>query len=232
MGQLIEIVLFALLAVYMFYRLWMVFGNESEEDQQRRENNKSYTPPVDQSDDKVINLPIKPRAITSQEEEQQEDSDFVASVRDGIRQIKLIAPTFNPHQFLKGAKAAYKMIIEAFASADLETLTELTSAKVLASFKTAIDDRIAQQWTFNSTIESFDKIDIESITLKETLAMISVRYRTRQINFTTTSDGVIIDNPAKISVNVTDIWTFSRDLKSEDPNWQLISTKSESYRDA
>lgn len=226
MGQVLEIILFAFLAVYLFYRLWAVFGKEIEGDQERRDKNYSAPPPAE---DNIIALPIKPKVSLPVLED---DSDFAPSVRDALHQIRVIKPDFNPHSFLKGARAAYKMTIEAFAKGDIETLTTLTSPKVLETFKEAISTRQQQQLTFNSEIETFEKIDIEAIELTESVAKISVRYRTRQINVTTDATGSIIDNPAKISVNVTDIWTFQKDLNFSDPNWILITTKSESYRDS
>lgn len=227
MGLIFEIFLFAMLAVFLFYRLWMVFGKETEEDQERRDS--KFQPSQESENENVVPLPLKNKPVTAPVDE---PSEFAPSVRDAIRQIRLIEPNFNPHTFLKGAKAAYQMVIEAFAEGDKKTLEELASKRVYDSFSSAIDEREKQLYKFNSSIESFDKIDIEAIEICDNVVNVAVRYRTRQVNTTTDPQGIIIDNPAKISVNVTDIWTFSRTLNADNPNWELIITKSETYRES
>ena len=58
------------------------------------------------------------------------------------------------------------------------------------------------------------------------LAHLTVRFVSQMITATRDKDGAVIDgNPEKLT-DVTDVWTFSRDVSSRDPNWKLVGTES------
>lgn len=227
MSQLVEIVFFALLAGYLFFRLWSVLGKETDEDIERRQ--KSFTDEGDEENGKVIPLPGR----TSIPEEPALPDDLTPGVREGVRQLQVLEPNFQVETFLKGAKKAYKMIIEAYASGDRETLKELLAANTYEEFLKAIEAREAEKQKAEVRIESFDKIEIDHVDVtKDQEAQVSVRYRTRQVILTRDQTGTIMDNPAEISIPVTDIWTFHRKMGDENPNWFLVSTQTQSYRDS
>lgn len=221
MGPLLELIFFALLSGYIFYRLWSVLGEESEEDKERREQKRRQFEAM--IEDNIIPLPQ--RQVKNQKVDVDEEN-LKSGVREGLRLLQEREPDFNFSQFLSGAKAAYEMILEAFAKGDSETLKLLLSPKVYDAFSAEIEERIRRKETYAVTIESFDRVDVDAIEVYDTDAVISVRFRTHQIMTTQNAAGEVIENKAGISIPVTEIWTFTRPIGSGQPNWYLSRTQS------
>lgn len=219
MGRFMEIIFLALITAYLLYRLWMVLGQETDEDQHRRDKKLLEI----EAENNIVQLPIKQsRAdLTSLEEE------LKPGARAGLQTLKATNPQFDLDFFMNGAKSAYEMVIAAFAEGDKETLKQLLTRKVFAQFEAAIEDRLSNKLRLETIIESFDRVDIDSIDLLDRQATISVRFRTSQVRLTKDETGTIIDNPAKISTSITDIWTFTHNIDAEDPTWYLAATRSE-----
>lgn len=230
MGQLFEIIFFAMLSAYIFYRLWSVLGQESDEDTDRRDKNR---PSEDfTEEDNVIPMQRKrERPSFSDEEVEQTDISLKQGVRNALAQVQAIEPRFSIRDFLKGSKAAYEIIIQAFSKGDMQTLESLLTEKVYNQFKLAVDQRAQDGVVMKTEIERLDRVDIDSITVEEDTIKITVRYHSRQIIVTQKASGEIIDNPAEISIPITDIWTYTRKVNDPNPNWRLSATASESYRD-
>ena len=73
----------------------------------------------------------------------------------------------------------------------------------------------------------FEASDISAAALQGSIAQVTVRFVSEQINVLRNAEGQIVDgNPNEVQ-KVIDLWTFRRDTKSSDPNWQLVKTESE-----
>ena len=118
------------------------------------------------------------------------------------------------------------MINQAFADGDTETLKLLLSPKVFDAFAQEIDDRNKRGESYDVSIENFDRVDVDAIEIHDDDVLITVRFRTRQIPVTHDKAGNITENQAKISIPVTEIWTFNRKISSAEPNWYLVKTQS------
>lgn len=229
MGQLFEIMFFAALSAYIFYRLWSVMGQETDEDLDRRERGQR---PLDRDDeeDNVISMSQKRRSSVVDTEDSDE-AVLKVGAREGLKKLRQIEPQFVLKDFLTGSKAAYEMIIGAFSKGDIKTLQTLLTEKTYQQFKKAIEQQAADETVTKTSIERIDRADIDSIEVVDDSARITVRYHSRQIIVTQKANGDIIDNPAEISIPITDIWTFTRQLNNPSPIWLLMATSSESYRD-
>ncbi len=135
-------------------------------------------------------------------------------------------PNFDPKAFLEGAKAAYEMIINAFAKGDKGTLQNLLAEDVFASFSKAISDRESRGDTFETTLVSIDKAALDHVQLQGSVAQVSVIFGVKLITVTRDKAGAIIEGATDKVVDVNDLWTFARDTSSRDPNWKLIATES------
>lgn len=219
MGWFMEIIFLALITAYLLYRLWMVLGQETDEDQYRRDKKLLEV----EAENNVVQLPARQsgQTLTSLEEE------LKPGAKAGLETLKEADSQFSLDSFIAGAKSAYEMIIKAFAQGDKDTLKQLLTRKVFAQFDAAIEDRHANKLYLETTIESFDKVDIDSIELVDKQATIAVRFRTTQIRLMKDESGTIIDNPAKISTSITDIWTFTHSIDAENPTWYLAATRTE-----
>jgi predicted lipid-binding transport protein (Tim44 family) len=134
--------------------------------------------------------------------------------------------SFDGKHFIAGARAAYEMIVTAFAEGDRRTLKNLLSRDVYEGFEAAIRDRETKGETSESRFVSIDKSDITEAELRGKTAQVTIRFVSQLVSVTRDRNGAVIDgNPDKVT-DVTDIWTFARDLSSRDPNWKLVATEA------
>jgi len=220
-GPLLELIFFALLSAYIFYRLWSVLGQETETDKERREQKKRQFEAM--VDDNVVPLPNRQHKEKLVEAEER---DLKSGVREGLRILRDRDPSFNFSHFLQGAKGAYEMVSQAFAKGELETLKLLLLPKVYDVFAKEIAERLRRGDSYEVTIERFDRVDVDAIEIHGEDAIITVRFRSRQIMITRNPAGEIIENQAQISIPVTEIWTFTRMIGSPEPNWYLSRTQN------
>ncbi|SCX18068.1 MULTISPECIES: Tim44/TimA family putative adaptor protein [Agrobacterium] len=230
MGSSDFITLFFLVAaVLIFLQLRSVLG--------RRTGNEK--PPVDPysprdaakspaDDNKVVTLP---RRGEGEEENRFAAIDAIAPVgsalNDSLRELTKTDPSFEPKEFLNGARMAYEMIVMAFADGDRKTLKNLLSKEVYEGFDAAISERESRGEVIKSTFVGTEKIDITHASIRDSEEQITLRIISQLISATYDKDGKVIDGDAENVSEVDDIWTFSRDIRSRDPNWKLIATESE-----
>jgi predicted lipid-binding transport protein (Tim44 family) len=118
------------------------------------------------------------------------------------------------------------MIVAAFASGDARTLGGLLSADVMDNFSKAISARAAAQQTVQSTLVSIDSAAIVDAKMMGAIAQIAVRFGAKLISVTRDKSGAVIEGRADAPGDHLDIWTFSRDARSKDPNWRLSATET------
>jgi len=134
--------------------------------------------------------------------------------------------SFDPKHFIAGARTAYEMIVTAYAAGDRRTLKNLLSRDVYDGFEAVIDEREKRGETAESRFVSIDTTEITGAELRARTAQITVRFMSHLVTVARDRSGNVIDgNPDKVT-DVTDIWTFSRDLSIRDPNWKLVATEA------
>jgi predicted lipid-binding transport protein (Tim44 family) len=147
------------------------------------------------------------------------------SLSAGFDAIAKADPAFSPQPFVEGAKIAYERILTAFAGGDRGVLQSLLAKDVLATFNAALDERSRLQQTLTTTFVSLDDARIESAGLDGRIAHVDVRFRSKQITCARDAAGTIVDGSPDRVADVDDIWTFTRDTSSRDPNWKLVATR-------
>jgi len=135
-------------------------------------------------------------------------------------------PGFDPKHFLEGAKAAYEMIINAFAAGNKAVLQNLVAPDVFASFAKAISDREERGEKVETILVSIDKTSLDHVQMRGNLAQVAVLFAVKLITATRDKTGEIIEGSADKIVDVNDLWSFARDVGSRDPNWKLIATET------
>ena len=212
---MVEIRLFAVLSVYLFYRLWSVLGTRTGQEKQRQ------WPRPENQDSNVIILP--------QKNVQQPVASIVIDVPQPFaEQIKAIQKTFKDFsitRFQAGACNAFRAVLTAFAKGDSDRLAQLVGPKVLKEFQQAIKARVKQKETLNINVKEVDA-EIEDITLNKSVAEILVRFTSDQIVATLNKAGEIIDNTNQLTNRMIDRWTFQKDLKEPGLVWLLVKTES------
>ncbi len=128
---------------------------------------------------------------------------------------------FKEEVFLKGAQAAYEMIINAFASADKKTLKDLTSPEIYKSFIAVLDERKNKKYINQFTFIGIKKAKIENVDKKNSFYTVKTRFVSEIISCIKDENNNIIEGSPDEIQTVNDVWSFSKDLNSDDPTWHL-----------
>jgi predicted lipid-binding transport protein (Tim44 family) len=134
--------------------------------------------------------------------------------------------SFDGKHFIAGARAAYEMIVTAYAEGDRRTLKNLLSRDVYDGFEAAIRERETKGETAESRFVSIDKSDITDAELRGRTAQVTIRFVSQLVSVTRDRAGAVIEGSPEKVTDVTDVWTFARDLTSRDPNWKLVATEA------
>jgi len=135
-------------------------------------------------------------------------------------------PDFDAKHFLTGARAAYEMIVNAYAEGDRRTLKNLLSREVYDGFEAAINEREKRGDTVESRFVSIDNAEITAAEVRGRNLQATVRFQSKLVSVTRDKAGAVIDGNAEKVTDVTDVWTFARDVSSRDPNWKLVATEA------
>ncbi len=135
-------------------------------------------------------------------------------------------PGFDPGHFLDGAKAAYEMIVMGFAEGNEELLKDLLGNDVYEGFARAIHEREGRGEKVESSLVGIDKADIIEAEVKNRTAYVTVKFVSELISVTRDAEGEVVEGDPKKVREVTDIWTFARDIASKNPNWKLVATEA------
>jgi predicted lipid-binding transport protein (Tim44 family) len=150
-----------------------------------------------------------------------------SAVAAGLDAIVGADPDFDAKHFITGARTAYEMIVTAFAGGDRKQLRTLLSREVFDGFDAAITERERRSETVETRFVSIDASTITAAELRNrSTAQITVRFVSKLVSATRDRAGTVIDGNAEKVTDVTDVWTFARDIASRDPNWKVIATEA------
>lgn len=149
-----------------------------------------------------------------------------SSLAKGLQAIKQGDSSFAIPGFIEGARAAYELIVGAFASGQKNELKPLLTREVYQDFAAAIDARQKAGEQLESRLVGIRKADIEDAQLFGRKATVTIRFTSDFITARKSSTGEVLEgDPARIR-EIVDVWTFERDVTSRDPNWRLTATGS------
>jgi predicted lipid-binding transport protein (Tim44 family) len=219
-GGFLDIIFFAMVAAFLILRLRNVLGRRTGHQSKPRDL-VTRGRREEEAPGRVIELPDRNRKSPPAETVAAEDK-----VGAGLTQIQIADSSFEAESFLNGARAAFEMIVHAFATGDTGTLRSLLSDEVFASFQAAIKARLDKGETLETTVVSIKSAEILEAGLQGRIANVTIKFVTEQINVTRDTAGNAVEgDPNRVS-EVTDLWTYARDTRSRDPNWKLVETRS------
>ncbi len=140
-----------------------------------------------------------------------------AAPLSGVAALRARDASFDPGQFLQGARQAYQQIVRAFAEGDRATLKPLLAPAVMDGFEAAIAEREAAGRTETVEFLQPPRADLESVSMVDDLARAAVRFLAELRNRTKDASGEGVDDR-----RTAEVWTFERNVKSRNPNWTLI----------
>lgn len=217
----LDIVFFAMLAIFLGLRLRNVLGRRTGLEKRRPDPFKPAEPAPAQPADNVLRLPDRDRKAL---ETLTADED--TPLARGIKAIHQADKTFDVTGFVGGARGAFEMIITAFAKGDLQALRPLLADGVFDNFKRAVDDRTSRGETLETTLIGLTSTEVVDADLEGSTARVTIRFVSEQVNLTKDASGKTVDGDPNKIVTITDVWTFARDVRSSDPNWMLVETRA------
>ena len=226
-------IIFLALAVFIFLRLRSVLGQRTGRERPPYDPYSAREAARPSSNDNVVSLPPRQAEATPAPAAEAEPADRWKGIAEegspaalGLDAVVAQDPSFDPRHFLTGGRAAYEMIVTAYAQVDRRALKNLLSKEVYDGFEQAIKDRETRGEKAETRFVSIDKADITGADVKGSTAQVTVRFVSQLVSVTRDKDGNVIDGSPDKVTDVTDVWTFARDLSSRDPNWKLVATEA------
>jgi len=230
--QYFDIILFALIAVFLVLRLRSTLGRRNGEEKQgstdvfgrrsHEDDSKGATNGAPQPTDNVYRLPDADKVVGKDDPTVAVDS----SAFSVLQQIQKADPDFTQQDFLNGARMAFEMIVEYFAKGDKDGLNPLLSAEVYKNFAAAIDARAEKGEREETTLVGIKSATIHDASLEGRTAYITIKFVSEEVSVILNNEGDVISGDPNQVVEAEDLWTFARNIESRDPNWQLVATET------
>lgn len=225
--QFLDILFLAMLAGFVLFRLWGVLGRRTGHE--RRPDPLPRTPPEN-------GHALPPRAsppLAHAAARAQSGNGAYAAAPAGtplavaLHAIRDADRGFDPETFVVGARAAHEMIAGAFAAGDRDSLRPLVDASIFAAFDKALRERETNGWKPDFSYVRLKTAEIVDAALKGRTAEVTLRFVVELMSGMRDASGAVVEGDPTLQRQVTDLWTFARDTRAGDPNWQLVATSGE-----
>jgi predicted lipid-binding transport protein (Tim44 family) len=209
----VGIVIFAMVAAFLGMRLYAVLGKRTGHEQPLARAaevvGKKIGNAVEDVQDQIA--PVS-------------DEHQTPGAEAGLRAIGVADRNFNAGEFIEGAKSAYRMILEAFWAGKEDVYAAFVSDDVKAAFAAAIANRTTQGHVLDNRLITIERAVITEATLEQGQATVTVTFDADVAAVTRNTDGQVVAGSLTDAVTTHDAWTFSRNVRSSDPNWILTDT--------
>ena len=212
------IVIHALVALFIGLRLYAVLG-------ERTGHEAPILKPADP--DARVAPPVAPLAAPLAAPNDMNDMAYLPTAGPGVRALLAADPSFDVARFLDGAKAAYRLILEAFWNGDLASVRDHIDDHVFESFNGAIAQRNTDGHVLANRLVAIEQALISGAEVDKREALLTVRFEADIAAVTRNAAGDVVAGSMSDAVQTRDAWTFRRDIASRDPNWLLVETDEE-----
>jgi predicted lipid-binding transport protein (Tim44 family) len=215
-GFPIDLVLFGMIAAFLVLRLRSILGRrqgfERKADPARpaMRPTAAEAPTIDAVAERVPSRALPEPA---------------SPVGQALTRMQAVDRNFQAMRFLDGAEVAFKLIVTAFAGGNRDTLRPLLSDDTYKAFESAIAARETAGESQRTEVRAIHAATIEAADLRGTIADITVRFVSDQVNLTIGGDGAVVQGTDAVT-EIVDLWTFERNLSIADPTWRLVAARS------
>jgi len=204
MDQYIDIIIFAVVALLLFLRLFLVLGQKKgkagEDITIIKSKDANYT------NNSLTDFEVEVNGTTNLE-----------------AKIKIFDPNFSKESFVKYAEEQFKKIFNAYSRGDNHELSKMINIDILKKFAYSMSMIEENKCTHNLQIIKSEPPQIESINIVGNIAEIKVKFIAELICSIANSKGQILAGHDSKVERLNQIWTFSRELKFEDSPWIVTS---------
>ena len=221
---MVQIIVLAAVAFFLFWRLRSVLGSrQGFEKLNKNVDEKTKSSKINtNSDDKIIDI-----KSTNIDEEIADYVDENSEQFKTLSELKKLEDGWQVSHFVSGAKLAYEEILMAFENGDLNKIKKLSSKDVYTAFKEVIDDRNQKGLQVEAIFGGVRDIRIKDVKLNKknleaNITMVfqcDITYSIKDKN-----NKIIEGGPDKVKKQ-KDVWTFTRKMNSDIPNWYLTKTE-------
>ena len=227
--QFFDLILFVMIAVFLILRLRGVLGRRDGHQGDFSDIFKQASRREKHEDDKENNdenvIALENETATANE---QPEVDLASQtpLQTQLNSIVSADKDFDAEEFISGARIAFEYILGAYAGGDSKALKPLLSIDVFDNFNLSIREREEAGQIMEETLIGISKAELVEAEMEGTVALITVKFVSDQVHALSDRDGIVVDGDPDKIVSVTDFWPFSRDTRSDDPNWLLAATRS------
>ncbi|MEA2753748.1 MAG: hypothetical protein QOJ54_37 [Aliidongia sp.] len=205
------LIVFAGFALFLVFRLWNILGRRTGAEPPPPVLRQANSPPP-----AVVNIADRLRPSAP--------SRPLGPIEAGLQEIRSQDPNFTPERFIDGARHAFEIIVKAFAAGDTATLRPLVSDEVYDAFTGVIRHRLSAKESADTRIERLQEPEIVEARMDGRTALVTIKFVSGQVTVTRDASGKILEGDPERPVEHIDLWTFSRNTRSSDPNWILAGT--------
>jgi predicted lipid-binding transport protein (Tim44 family) len=225
-----DIIIFALIAAFLIYRLYAILGARHG-DERARPNPFAPSGPARQQEQRPRTYsappaPPKPASLPNPEAYVDKEADSAGRVTAGLNDIAAADSAFDPGAFLQGARRAFEIVVASYAKGDLAALEHLLSPRLLSDFKAGVTARAQKGLTSQAILHRIKSARISEAHLGGVMAYVTVLFQAEETLFTRDASGAVVEGSPDRIVEVEDVWTFTRDTRAADPNWILVETRA------
>ena len=213
-----DILILAMIAVFILNRLRNVLGKKTGNEKDISQNLNVKTKLKETKPDRELNLKMN-KDLNKSLYNLHEDRD----INKALNAIKKIESSFELENFVDKAKKAFEYILNAYSANNLKNLKILLDEKIYQGYQKDIEKRIKKKENFEITIINIKEPLIKHAKVVDKKAQITLEYESEQIHLLKNSKGDIIEGDSNQILSISEQWTFSRELKSRNPNWKLLS---------
>ncbi len=215
--QMIELIILFAIAAFVLFRLKSVIGTRT-----------GYEAPPDYLTRDRAGGPAQPGPQPAAEDEEDDAAErqVPEAARPAIAAMREAEPGFSVGEFLNGARSAYEMILMAFESGDRETLRGLLAPDVFQAFDSGIAARESKSLKVDARFIGVRDVRLERAAFDPVTREgdLTLRFVGELVTAVRDSEGRVVEGDPNEVRRQTDVWTFSRNMGSRDPNWHLSAT--------
>ena len=156
-------------------------------------------------------------------------TDFKQEIQKETTNKNLENQTFDEsakQEFLNGAKAAYETIVTSFAKGDKNILKPLLNKEIYKNFSDEIDNRKKENIKSELTFVGVKSAKIKNFEKKDNIYTFTVDFVSEIIACKKDKNNKVIEGNPDIIKTVNDVWKFSKNMWSNNPNWYLVETQA------
>ncbi len=231
-----DLIVYALVAAGLVFWLRNILGTRHGDEKQRP---NPYLTPTDNTEDSAtsdMGVQNAPRNTDQRDKilalSDREDggvkvgSIHNAAAESGLLDIARQDKSFDIDFFIEAVKDVFVYVVEAYADGDRKTLKDLLAEPVYHAFETEIIDREALEHTAHAEIQAIRGASITEAGIEDKMARITVNFKAEEIAVTKDKDGNTVSGSSETPVVMNDVWVFGRKIKSKDPRWMVLETRS------